>query len=85
MELLQRFLLLGVATIVMRGTIAQLVLAEAVSLIYLVAQLQARPFAYVFDNFLAVANSISLVVLFFLCVILKVPTPYQPHSTTTSP
>ena len=52
----------------------QLVGATLFSIVYLTIQHQISPYLHVSDNFVALASSFSLAVLFFCCVILKVTT-----------
>lgn len=65
MEVLRRFLLVGVAVLVSPGSITQLVVATVVSLVYLIVQMQARPFRVLSDDFIAMGTGFSLVALFY--------------------
>jgi hypothetical protein len=47
-------------------------MASLVSILFLVILQQLRPFAHPSDNFLALASSLSLTVLFVCCIVLKV-------------
>ena len=74
MEMLRRFLLVGLYVIVpwqQQGSLLQLVLALVTALTYLVAQVLARPYLDVTNNYLAVACSLSLVVLLVWYLVLK--------------
>ena len=62
MECSRKFLLLGVACVVVPGTLLQLVLGETIALVYLVLQMQARPFLALSDGFFAMGCSFCLVV-----------------------
>ena len=53
------------------GTIVQLVFATLLSLVFLVIQHSVAPYANRVDNFIAVAASFALAVLFFSCILLK--------------
>ena len=72
LEMARRFLLVGLMSIVLKGTIVQLVIAALFCIFYLVLQLQAKPFVRAADDYVALASTTSLAVLFFLCVVLKV-------------
>ena len=72
--MVRRFLLVGLFSIVHAGSLLQLILATLFSLVYLVVQLQARPYKVLSDNYVALATSLSLVSLFFCCVILQTET-----------
>ena len=54
------------------GTITQLVVALLVCLTFMMLQMQAAPFRNHEDDFLSMATSFSLVLVFFMSVILKV-------------
>ena len=70
-EMLRRFLLVGVFVIVHPGTIQQLAYATFVTLLYLAIQLTASPFQKIEDNFMAAMSSLALSMLFVLCVFYK--------------
>ena len=74
MEVLRRFLLVGVACVIAPGSLLQLALGEAVALVFLVVQMQAHPYKRLADGFLAKACGFSLAVFFFSCVLLKIGT-----------
>ena len=67
----RRFLLVGIAVIIRPGTIVQLTAATLLSMIYLILQHEIGPYASPADNFIALASSFSLAILFFSCVLLK--------------
>ena len=71
-EMARRFLLAGLMSIVYEGSIVQLVIATLFCILYLVVQLQAKPFKDPSDDYVALSTSASLTVLFFSCVVLKV-------------
>ena len=70
-EMSRRFLLVGVAVVMWPGTVVQLTFATLLSLIYLLIQHQMAPYANVSDNFISLAASFALAVLFFSCILLK--------------
>ena len=72
LEMTRRFLLAGLFSIVLAGTIVQLIIATLFSVLYLVLQLQAKPLRNVSDDYVALSVSVALAVFFFSCVILKV-------------
>ena len=74
LEMVRRFLLAGLMSIVNEGSVVQIVLATLFCILYLVIQLQAKPFKNPSDDYVALASSASLAVLFFSCVVLKVGT-----------
>ena len=53
------------------GSILQLVVATTFCIVYLVLQLQSKPFKDPVDDYLALSVSTSLVVLYFACVLIK--------------
>ena len=64
-------MLVGVAVVVLKGSIMQLILATVFSIICLAIQLLIRPYRLSFDSYLANTSSVSLAVLFSSCVVLK--------------
>ena len=70
-EMVRRFFLVGVMVVVKPGSLGQLSLATLFSFLYLVVQLQAAPYAKVFDNYVALVASIGLVGIFLCAVIFK--------------
>lgn len=71
-ETLRRFLLVGMAVVIWPGSLTQLSVGTSVALVFLTVQMQARPFRRTTDDFVALSSSLSLVVLFFCCILLKV-------------
>jgi len=71
LEMSRRFFLVGLLSIVNRGSITQLVVAVTFCSIYLALQLQLQPFKRLPDNYLALCGSLSLLMLYFGCVVLK--------------
>ena len=71
MEMLRRFLLVGVFVVVRQGTVEQLAYGALVAILYLVIQLQAAPYRNEADQHMAAACSLCLVVLFVCCIFYK--------------
>ena len=71
-EMARRFLLVGLMSIVLSGSIVQLVIAALFGILYLVLQLQAKPYKEASDDYVALASTTSLSVLLWSCVVLKV-------------
>ena len=86
-EMFRRVLLVGLMSIVLEGSIVQLVIATLFCIFYLILQLQAKPFEHADDDYVALSSSSSLAVLFFSCVVLKVgtSTPLPDPSHALSP
>ena len=84
---MRRLVLVGVAVIVSKGSMVQLVLATVFSLIYLTMQLQIGPYKRISDDGVAISSTFSLAVLFFSSVILKFAslTEQVPSSASASP
>ena len=72
MSRLSSFFLVGLMSIVLEGSIVQLMIATLFCILYLILQLQAKPYKDPSDDFVALSSTASLVVLDFSCVILKV-------------
>ena len=70
-EMLRRFLLVGIFVVIEPGTIQQLAYATFASLFYLAIQLTASPFRKRADDFMAATSSLALATLFVLCLIYK--------------
>ena len=71
----RRFFLVGLMSILppgLEGSVVQLVIAGLFCILYLVLQLQAQPFKDASDDYVALASSASLTVLFFSCVVIRV-------------
>jgi len=71
MEMLRKFLLVGLFVTLAPGSITQISIGTIVCAMYLMVQLQAQPYKNMSDNYLAVATSFSLLMVFFICVIYK--------------
>ena len=71
MEMLRKFLLVGLFVVLKPGSIEQIVVGTIFSATYLMVQLQAAPYKKQSDDFLAAASSFSLVMVFFCSVIYK--------------
>ena len=68
----RRFLLVGLLSIFQPvGSVMQLVHANLICVIFLVIQVQAKPFRHKADNYVAVACSASLQICFLLCLLFK--------------
>jgi hypothetical protein len=67
MEMLRRFLLVGLFVVMEQGSLTQLAIGTLTSLLFLVAQLISRPYRHASDEFLALASSVSLVIIFMTC------------------
>ena len=70
-QLAKKLFLVGFAVRITPGSLLQLVAATAVSLFLLPLQTAAAPFVHPSDNYLAVATSLVMVVVFFLCVMCR--------------
>ena len=69
-EMLRRFLLVGLMVTVESGTTLQVILGTLFSMIFLLFQVQAAPFKRLSDDYLAGACSFSLSSIF--CLLSKV-------------
>ena len=65
-EMLRRFLLVGLMVVIYNGSMLQLVLGTLFAAILLFFQVQAAPFNDMADDYLAAAASFSLLIV-FLC------------------
>ena len=70
-EMLRRFLLVGVFVVIQPGSIQQLAYATFVTLFYLAVQLMAAPFKSLSDDFMAATSSLALSMLFVICLLYK--------------
>ena len=73
-EVLRRFLLVGVACVIRPGTLTQLFLGTTVALVFLVLQMQARPFKRSAEGFLSMATGFALILILLCCILLQVGT-----------
>jgi hypothetical protein len=71
MEMLRKFLLVGVMVLVEPGTLLQISIGTIFCAVYLLIQLQARPYLSRADGFLADVSSFSLLMVYFCCTIYK--------------
>ena len=71
MEMLRKFLLVGLFVTLMPGTIMQISIGTIVSAVYLMIQLQASPYKSQSDDYVAVASSFSLLMVFVCSIIYK--------------
>ena len=71
MEMMRKFLLVGLFSNVATGSITQIAIGTIFSATYLMVQLQAAPYKNTSDDFLAAASSFSLVMVFFCSIIYK--------------
>lgn len=72
LEMFRRFFLVGLLSIINPGSITQLSIATLFSVLFLVLQLQAKPYILLANDYLALGGSLSLSLLYFCCVLLKV-------------
>jgi hypothetical protein len=72
MEYLKRFLLVGLAVVIMPGTLSQLVAATGIVTLFLAIQLQVSQFASRAHGFLAFALSTLLAILYLCSIVVKV-------------
>jgi len=71
MEMLRKFLLVGLFVNFVPGSIMQIAIGTMVSAAFLMVQLQAQPYKTKSDDYLAAASSFSLLMVFFCSVIFK--------------
>jgi len=71
MEMLRKFLLIGLLVTIEPGSVIQIVMGTVVCATYLMVQLQAQPYAKPFDNYVAQGSSFSMLMFFFCCVLYK--------------
>ena len=71
MEMLRKFLLVGLFVTFKPGSVEQIAIGTVVCATYLMVQLQASPYKNPSDDYLAVASSFSLLMVFFCSVIYK--------------
>ena len=70
-EMMRKFLLVGLFVCIEPGSITQIAMATIVTAVYLLVQLNAKPFKNPADDFLAASASFALLMLFFCSVIYK--------------
>ena len=71
MEMGRKFLLVGLFVTVEPGSIMQITLGTIVTAVFLMIQLQAKPYAHATDDYLATASSFGLLMLFVCSIIFK--------------
>jgi len=71
MEMLRKFLLVGLFVNLMPGSIMQIAIGTMFTAAFLMVQLQAQPYKTDSDDYLAAASSFSLLMVFFCSVIFK--------------
>ena len=69
--MLRKFLLVGLFVTVQPGSIMQIAIGTIFNAAYLMVQLQARPYKNQSDDYLAIASSFSLLMVFFCSTIFK--------------
>jgi len=77
MEMTRRLLLVGLAVLVLPGSVVQLIFATMIAVLFLALQFQAAPYRSKVDAFLALIMSLSLVVLYIGSLVLKMGTLVQ--------
>ena len=70
-EMLRRFVLVGLLSVVAPGTVLQLVIGNLFCIAYLIVQVQANPFRNSSDDYMAVVCSAALAICFMLCLVFK--------------
>ena len=70
-EVMRRFLLVGVACLIAPGSLSQLMMGTCVTLLFLILQLQARPHKRPEEGSLAMADGFFLLIIFFCCILIK--------------
>ena len=71
LELAKKLFLIGFASLIEPGTLAQITVAVLVSLLFLVLHLQSLPYSRTMDNILATMVNLSLVVFFIWTLLLQ--------------
>ena len=70
-EMMRRFILVGLFVVVKQGSIEQMAYATAATVFYLAIQMKASPFQDAWDDLLGTVCSLALVLLFFLSLLYK--------------
>ena len=70
-EMLRKFLLVGLFVTIQPGSITQIALATIVCAIFMLVQLQSKPYKNASDDYLASSASFALLMTFFVSVIYK--------------
>ena len=71
-EMARRFVLVGAFMLVWPGSLVQLILGTVTAAMFLLVQIQARPYKRTSDNYLASAASFCLLIYFLCCVMYKI-------------
>ena len=71
MEMLRRFVLVGIFVTVRQGSVEQLAYALLTTLLYMTLQLKVAPYRSMVDELLAMTCSLCLAVLFACCILSK--------------
>ena len=69
--MLRRFLLVGLFVTLMPGSITQIAIGTITSAVYLMIQLQAKPYKNISDDYLASASSFSMTMVFLCSIVYK--------------
>merc|ERR1712185_831001 len=68
-EMLRKFLLVGLFVTIEPGSITQISLATIVCAVFMLVQLQSKPYKNMADDYLASSSSFALLMVFFCSVI----------------
>ena len=68
----RRFLLVGLMVVVKPGSILQIAMACIYSILYLVFQMEAKPYLNISDDYLANVCSFSIVLVYVSCLFIKI-------------
>ena len=71
MEMARKFLLVGLFVTVEPGSITQIAVGTIVCAVYLMVQLQAKPYKHATDDYLATSSSFGLLMIFICSIIFK--------------
>lgn len=72
MEMFRKLMLVGVFQLILPGSVMQIIIAFFFSFMYLVIQLQAAPFRWVQDNYVALVASMLICTQLFCCIVTKI-------------
>ena len=70
-EMTRRVVLIGLMVTIQQGTLLQIVLGALFTAVFLVVQMQAKPYVKETDDFLALSGSFSLLVIFLCFTVFK--------------
>ena len=82
--MLRKFLLVGLFVTIKPGSIMQIALATIVTAVFLLVQLQAKPYKNASDDYLASSASFAMLMLFVCSVLFPSTPPYLPLPTRAS-